>query len=230
MDDLVVQQHDELLANQPSGVEHDADSCPICTPGGEEELDTTYTQADIDAAVAAAVKPLEERLATLLEVQGEAEVEAKVAAAKAELETQIADLQGQLDTKVLEVEEARRQFTDLEAYLTEAAAEAAAQAEIASRREVRLSLVRDTASFPDEYIEANADRWAAMPDEAFELLVNDWRAIGKPAAAAAVDETTLPQKTVMVAAREEAPKTRPAFADILELAATGVDLKNLKGV
>ena len=183
-----------------------------------------FTQEDLDAAVAAATKPLEDRISQMLTERGESEVEQRIAEAKAELESKITDLQAQLDTKVLEVEEARKASDDLSAYLQAVAAEQEQAAEIARLREERLATVREVASFPDEYVEANADRWASLPAEAFEALVNDWKAItpAKPETAA----TTLPPATAMVASRND-NSGRPAFAEVFELVERGADLRTL---
>lgn len=183
----------------------------------------TYTQDDVDAAVAAALAPLKEQLSKMEAEMAEAGIEARIAEASAELTKQIEDLQAQLDTKVLEAEEARKSVTDITAYLDAVAAEAQAAADQASRKEVRLALVREVASFPDEYIDANADRWASLEDEAFEALVNDWRAIAskKP------EETQLPAATAMVASRTEPAKTGSAVAELFALSVSGTDFRAL---
>src|SRR5437763_15963886 len=100
--------HDRLLEAMPPGAEHPADDCSFCAVAATEGTDTTsggvmpetFTQTDVDAAVAAAVGPLQQRLAELEAQVQETEVGKAVAAAVAEKETVVSDLQAQLDAAV----------------------------------------------------------------------------------------------------------------------------------
>jgi chromosome segregation ATPase len=188
----------------------------------------SFTQEQLDAAVAAAVAPLKEQISTFEAKASNEEVEAKIAELKTESDTKIAELQAKLDSAVLEASEAKKTVEDTTAYLEAVKAEADAAAELASKKETRLTLVRDAANFPDEYIEANADRWASLDDTAFEALVNDWRAIAKreEGQSNAPAAEKLLASTAMVASRED-KGTKSAVSSLFELAANGADLKRI---
>jgi uncharacterized protein YhaN len=232
MDLAVLRQlHDDLLAQQPSGAAHVSTDCPLCAingtdeshPGGDEL--STFTQEELDAAVAAAIAPLQTKLTELEQSQVETEVDARIAAAKAESDSRIAELQGELDSSVLKATEAERQYSDLIAFLESQQAEQEAAAELATRRDSRLELVKEVASFPDEYVTANADRWAGLSDEDFESLVNDWKAIS--VARKETQETgTLPKVTAMTAGRTT-EETRSALSDVTDWYLQGFDPRTL---
>ncbi|MGE3468193.1 MAG: hypothetical protein AB7J13_14845 [Pyrinomonadaceae bacterium] len=224
------QLHDELLATQPSGATHESADCPFCAgvgtdenhPGGEM---STFTQEDLDAAVADALAPLQQKLKELQESHQESEVEGRIAAAKAELETRITDLQGELDSSVLKVSEAERRYDELVAFLDSERVAQEAAAELAARKDERLVLVKEVASFPDEYVAANADRWAGLADEEFEALVNDWKAISV-ARKDAGDITELPRQTSMQANRSDGG-SKSVMSEVLEWTLQGHDPRTL---
>lgn len=225
--------HDELLASAPTGVEHDAATCPLCAMQEEEPIETpvggenglsTFTQDELDAAIAAAVKPLDDKLKEMATSQEQAAIEERIAKEKAELETRIADIQSQLDSAVLEASEAKKTHDEMVAFLTSEVTKQEEAVELAKRKDERLTVVREVASFPDEYVDANADRWAALSDEDFEALTSDWKAIANKGDGS--DDTTLPNATAMVASRQEG-KTSSALKDIFDLTLAGFDPKTL---
>lgn len=189
---------------------------------------SSFTQEQLDAAVAAAVAPLKEQISSFEAKASTEEVEAKIAEIKAEAEAKIAELQAQLDSAVLEASEAKKTVEDVTTYLEAVKSEEDAAAELASRKESRLALVRDAANFPDEYIEANAERWASLDDSQFESLVNDWRAIAKKdeTQSSAPETEKLLASTAMRAAREESG-TKSAVSTLFEFAANGADLRKV---
>jgi hypothetical protein len=188
----------------------------------------SFTQEQLDAAVAAAVAPLKEQISTFEAKASNEEVEAKIAELKTESDAKIAELQAKLDSAVLEASEAKKTVEDTTAYLEAVQSEQDAAAELASKKESRLTLVRDAANFPDEYIDANADRWASLDDTAFEALVNDWRAIAKKdeSGSSAPATEKLLASTAMVASRED-QGSKSAVSSLFELAANGADLKRI---
>jgi hypothetical protein len=233
-DSMVLKElHDEMLANAPSGVEHDTTACPLCavedtdpdTPTEEVSMSKEYSQDEFDAAVALAVKPLEDKIKELLTSQEQAQVEERIAKEKAELEAKIAEIQSQLDSAVLEAAEAKKAHDEMIAFFESAKEEEARAAELAARKEERLTVVREVASFPEEYVEANAERWASLSDEDFEALTNDWKAIAAKREESSSD-SSLPNATAMVASRQDG-KPSSALKEIFELTLAGFDPKTL---
>jgi gas vesicle protein len=195
MMDSLKEQHDRLLADKPDGVEHDAATCILCKPdaitNGPKDISTeggdmkTYTEDDftqaVEAAVEAAVRPLQTELDAVKASQAQGEVDAQVTAIKAELEQKIGELQSELDKAELRVSEATKERDDIVAYLE---AEANAVAEAAKLEEVksaRLEVIKEAASFTDQYIADNLDRWVAMDEDSFASVVEDWKSISTPA-------------------------------------------------
>lgn len=209
--------HDRLMAEKPDGAVHEEASCPICAmetfditeqgahgsaTGPQGGSMTTFTQEQMDAAVAeatAASEALAKRVAELEAAQQETEVGKAVAEATAPLSTEIADLQSKLDEAVLARQAAEEAKTNLENWWAEQITAHQEAEAAAARKDERVAKVKEAASFPDEYLEANADRFAAMSDEDFEARLEEWRTIA-PAPAS----TQIPGDTALTAAREGA--------------------------
>jgi hypothetical protein len=198
--------HDALLAEKPDGAVHDSDSCHLCAikDTGGAPVSDTYTpaemQAEVDKAVKAATAALDAKVNELTEAAKTSEVEQVKAQLKAEHDTAIADLQGQLDNKVLEATAASTELTAIKAWLeTEAAAIETAKV-VGARKAERLDKVKAVATFPEEYLAANADRFAAMADEDFQVALDGWAAIAS--ASTGTGSTTVPNKTALHAGRD----------------------------
>lgn len=217
--------HDELLARKPSGAAHDTENCPMCadqsdgtsSPATGGDMSKTFTQDELDAAVAEAVKGIQAELETIKAQATQSEVEARLA----EAEDSVKELQSQLDAAVLETQAAKQEKEELLSWLESEKQAAEAAAELAARRDERLAKVAEVASFPEEYMQANADRWAGMPDDDFEAAINDWKTIG--AKKESGDSTTPPpRQTAMVASRDDSGDVS-VLKDVLNLRFTGVD-------
>jgi DNA repair exonuclease SbcCD ATPase subunit len=235
----IKQLHKELLDNMPSGAEHDAASCPLCaedpgeglgdndslTRGGD--MSTTYTKEDIDSAVAEALKPLQDRIRELEAVSEQSELQARFDQEKSELDEKIKDLQAQLDSAVLATEEAKAAHSALVAYLEDAAQKEEAAREVAERKESRLTVVREVANFPEDYVTANADRWAELADEEFEALVSDWKAISASKPKGEEAEEVIPESSALNGEREIASSGKSAVSEIVGLTGRGFDPKTL---
>jgi hypothetical protein len=203
--------HDKLLAEKPAGAVHDSDSCPLCAmdEGGQAGDDMTYTDeelaAKVDEAVVEAKKPLEDRIAELEASAQTTEVDQAKAAMRTRYEPQVAELQRKLDEAVLEAANAGAERDAIKSWLD---AEKEAERErdaITARKEERLTKVKEVANFPDEYLAAQADRFAAMSDEDFAVACESWAALS---AAHKTDKTdTIPDKTALHAARDGATST-----------------------
>lgn len=238
--------HDQLIASKPEGANHDSSTCPLCkvapvtaasavnpSGGGPAVDEKTFTETElkaaVDKAIAEAITPLEAELTTFRQGQMSADVEQKIAEAKAPLETQIADLQSQLDEKVIEAQTASSELASLKTFLDDAAAAEAAQAEVAARVEARKSEVAEVVEFPEEYITANAERWAGMDDEGFATYIDGLKVTAEKAGTAKV-----PTGTALTASREGSRQTTgngkvvaSGLAAIREMRSVGADPRTL---
>lgn len=233
MDELL-KEHEELLKNIPDGVAHDTANCPLCAiegePSGANEIDDpeggdmskTYTEEEFNNAVAAAIEPLQSELNAVKASQTEQEIEARIAEAVSAVETEKAELQKSLDTALVEAEQSKAALADLTAYLeaeVEAAQEAAAYE---ARKEERLAQVKEVASFTDEHLEANADRWTKMSDEDFEAIISDWKEVAAAASkpVGEQEENRIPAVTAMVASRSD--KGSDKFGGVRQMMRAGL--------
>lgn len=230
MDSALKLRHDELLTQIPEGAEHVAESCPLCngSVGGdlaslEGGVMGTYTDEELAVKVSEAVAPLQTKIQELMDSHEQAELEAKVLEATTPLNEQIAELQSKLDAAVLEVEAAKTELAEMVSFMETAAAEAALATELAARRDERIAKVKEVASFPDEHIEANADRWAALDEEAFEAALADWKLISaKPAK----KDEKVPAETALSGASPETASTASDMGlirEVMNMTIRGID-------
>lgn len=230
--------HDRLLAERPDGAEHDEASCPMCamensatiTGGGastastEGGLMTTLTQEEHEAALQAAVEkavseataPLTEKIAAFEAAAADSEIGKAVADATAPLNDKITEIQTALDEAVLARTAAEAKVTEVETFWADAIAAQTEAEAAAARKDERLAKVRETATFPEDYLTEHADRIAAMSDEDFEARLGEWSIIAPKAS------VTIPATTGLQAAREAATATNQGSA-------LG-ELRNLRGL
>lgn len=199
--------HDLLLKEKPAGAVHEP--CALCVPSASADPEggnvSTLTQEQADAlvskAVADATAPLQARLAELEAGQQTAEIEARITEARAELEAQVADLTTKLDEAEIRATAAEQARADLEQFWAEAIADAEKTSAAAARRDDRLAKVTEFGGFTAEYVEANADRFAAMSDEEFDARLEEWKLLK---AAKDDGDTAIPAASAMAGAREGA--------------------------
>lgn len=184
--------------------------------------DKTYTQEEQDALLAQ-VADLTAKVAEMTDATTASLIETKVAEVTAAMDAAIAEVQAKLDTAVLEAETAKTAHDEIVAFLDAAVADTAAKVEMEARKEERLAKVREVASFPEEYLTENADRFAAMSDEAFTAAVEDWAAIAPQKSASGTKEE-LPKKTAMSASRAEGANP---LTEIMGLRFSGVDTRTV---
>src|ERR1019366_6937792 len=198
--------HDVLMANMPDDAVHDAKTCVVCSaepeggkvPDGKE----TYTAEEMQAALDVATTPLLQELARYQSAENTAVVEAAVAAAKAELEGRIDELQADLDLAVLGKQAATDEFAT---YKADAAAKEKEDEDAKgwdAKKAARTKDAIEIASFPEDYVAANADRWTALTDEVWEERKAEWAAIAPVSGSADRLGTTIPATTALSAARE----------------------------
>lgn len=227
-------EHDKMLAEKPEGVEHDAGNCQFCISSEGGDMSKTYTEDEVKAAVEEALAPVQAELDAIRASEAEEAVAAKVAEAVAAKDAEISELHGTIDTLTLRAEKAEADYDSVISWLeaeTKAAEEAAA---LAARRDERLAAVKEVASFAEDYIEANVDRWVALDDAAFASLVEDWKAIAaaRPVIATEgkdeTDEVEVPVATAIEASRaNEGGDKWGDVREVLRMPLRGVDLKTL---
>ena len=203
--------HDLLLANKPEGAEHDEADCSICQEADagestekvvEHVSEETFTQEQLDSAVAEATAELQAQLASLREEAGVAELDKAVAEATAEQSAKIDELQEKLDAAVLEAQEAKEQHAELEKFWAEEIAKAEEAEAAAARLESRLAEVKAEVDFPESYLDdAFEARLVAMSDEDFETRLAEWKLL-KAAKTEEIEEE-IPEETVLTSSREE---------------------------
>lgn len=210
MDRSLKSLHDRLLAERPDGAVHDVSVCPFCADGGTSM--TTYTEDELTEATKAAVDkataPLRLQVAELEAAQQSTEVQEAVAAAKADFDTQLAQIEADkakiaadLDEAVLKCEAERQRADQLVAWLEGEATAEAERIATEARKDTRLAAVKEVACFPDEYLEANAQRFAAMTDEDFEASIESYKAI--TAAKGGTSAGLIPAVTGLHASRDD---------------------------
>lgn len=187
----------------------------------------TYTEDELRAAVEAAIGELRGELDTLRASQEASEIESRIQAAVATatepLTAQVTELQSKLDAAVIEAQNEKARADGLEAEKV-AAAEAAT---LAARKGERLDKVKEVANFPQEYLDANAERFAAMSDEDFEARLEEYRQI---AVKATGTEGGLPAKTALHAAAENGTGgggSQSAVRDLFAMRRAGIDPRTL---
>lgn len=189
------------MAARPDGARHDGDLCQFCTeqastsfgtPPGSPAPDVsaesnehmkggdTPTMTDIsqEAHEALLAKAVAEAVATTEQALATKTTELAAAIAKVtELETanaastaDVTRLNKELDEAQVKLSAATEEAANLKKAADEAA-EAAAKAEIASKR---TDQVKNLKLFPEEYIGEKAERWAGMSDEDWASQLDEW--------------------------------------------------------
>jgi hypothetical protein len=165
----------------------------------------TYTDEEMkaatDAAVVKATSALQAKVAELEKAAETSQTEAQIAAARTELQAQLDEATAKLDAAVLEAQGEKAKREEIETWLSEEAAKAEQAKLITARRDDRLTRVKEVASFPDDYLEKNVDRFAAMSDEDFAARLEEWREIAAKAGTP-VGGGGIPSQTSLTASRD----------------------------
>lgn len=202
--------HDRLLAEQPEGAIHDPDDCPLCDLEDTDTINpeggdvSSFTQEQLDAAVAKAVAdatgPLTTRISEMETAAKETEHGKAIADALAPKEAEIADLQSRIDAAEARATKAETDLTDFKAAIEAEKTETAENAAREARKADRVKQVKDAKVFTDQYADENADRFAAMDDEEFTARMGEWKAIKGDGAGSGTGD--IPGKTGFQASRE----------------------------
>jgi hypothetical protein len=223
--------HDKMIAEMPDGAEHASEECPFCSDeqitqrGGNMK---SYSDEDIQALVAQAVadatKELTVELEGLKSTATVSEWEVKISTLQAEHDEQVAALQASLDAAVISAESAKQEYENLLAFLESEKDRVEAEAVVEARKEERVKAVSEAATFPEDYLTANTDRWAEMSDEAFEALLADYRSMGTVIPA----PTPIPGKTALHATRPAGDQgSASAAREVIRLRERGIDPREL---
>jgi hypothetical protein len=233
MDELR-QAHDELLKNKPDTAVHDETDCIFCNEefnsegGGDMK---TFTEDELNAAVEAAIEPVQAELNELKNAQAQGEVDTRVAEANAEADRRVAEVQTQLDEAMVQKGAAEKELSDTVDFLVAEEAAKREAAEIAARTDERKVSIEELAVFEADYVEANMERWLALEDEDFAALVEDWKTIASSKASESEgeeSETTPIPDSAMNSTRDSAGSSKTDdFSDILGARKAGVNIHNI---
>lgn len=210
--------HDRLLADMPSGVNHDSETCPYCLVAKEGDMSKEYTEDELKAAVAEALAAFEAEKSAMAQAKAdEAAKEQAHADALAQKDADAALLQGALDTATVRAEALQKNYDDLVAFLEGEVAADVAKAELETRKAARIAAIKEVANFSDEKIAEAIDRWVAMSDEDFEALLEVGKAVKPQGAATTATGETKPiiPATAMTATRDEATNTTSLYREIM---------------
>lgn len=212
------------LSNNNTYENSDGTASEVSHPQGGDM--STYTEDELKAAVAEAVKPLVAEVEAL-KAQADADaVETRIAEMTAKFETDLAEVQAALDAATIEAQVAKAEREDVIAYLAaevQAAEEATARAE---REGARLAAVKEAANFPDEFVAAHTERWVAMSDEDFDATIEGYKVAAESAKAVKEEAPAAPTaaaSTAMNAERETAGAGNSDLGDVMRLRFKGID-------
>lgn len=230
--------HDHLLAQRPEGAKHDEDSCALCAmgepgnqstnPGGS--MPESFTQDDVDGAVAAATADLKKRLSELEAQVQESEVGKAVAEATSAKDAAVSELQSKLDAAEAARTAAENKLAETEQYWSDAIAASEEEAAFAARREQRVAAAKEAGVFGDDYVTENADRFAAMAEEDFAARLQEWQLIAGQASKATPGKPKIPAVTALRAARAERAQPSSALGFISEMRVKRQDPRVMGGV
>jgi hypothetical protein len=207
---LIKEMHNSVI--ESSGIEHDAEKCEICLASLEALGGTvsgeTFTTEQVEAKLAEALAPLQAELDTLKAEKNEAAVDERVAEAQKAADEKVAAIEADLDAAKIaqaaaeeQLAAAQKSLTDTISYL-ESEKEAAEAAEAAeSKKAERVEAVKEAASFDDEYLEANADRWSKMDEELFTATLEEYKVLSVKAGKKI--ESKIPTTTKLETASEQ---------------------------
>lgn len=163
-------------------------------------MSDTFTQEQVDAAIAAAIAPLQDRVGELQKAAQETEVGKAVSEASAALQEQIDALQAQLDEATVRATAAEQAKTEVETFWAEAIKAETEKAEREGRKAERIEKAKAAGVLTEDYITANADRFAEWTDDEFAARLDEWSQVASLAKGDGSGE--IPGSTGFQAARE----------------------------
>jgi hypothetical protein len=227
--------HDRLMEEKPEGAVHEPESCPFCAmeelPHGGDDM--TYTEdelkAKVDEAVQAAVEERDAKIASLETDAQTSETAKAVADAVAAKDSEIADLRGELDKAVLSAANVTAERDAIVSWLDGEKTASEERDAAASRKDSRVAKLKEVAAFPDDYLEQNADRFAAMSDEEFEARCAEYATLSGERANGEIP-SAMPNLTAGLEGPGSTRRSPSAVKELLALRRESrgvVDLSNL---
>lgn len=193
--------------------------------------DKTFSEAEVQALVQAEVaktEALQEELDKIKNSEEAAAIEARIAEATEAAKAEVAEMQAKLDEAVLMAEAATREKDEVLTWLEDEDKKAKEAAELAARKDERTQKIAEVASFPEDYVAENVDRWAALDDEAFEALLQDYKTVAEKASSKKPEDKQIPTQTAMKAAREENNDNKGrSYRDVFALRGSGIDPRSI---
>lgn len=223
--------HDLALKIKPEGDSHDESSCKYCQETRDDHtggnVSKTYTEEELKIEVAEATKALADRVAELESAKAADEVDARVTELKAEYEEKIADLQKVMDDKVIEAEGAKTELENTLSYLTAEDQAKTETEEAEARKAERVAQVKEASNFPDDYLDANAERWSKATDEEFAAMVEDYKI--NTAKAEKTEKVEIPAKTELKGTRETSNQEsiESPLRLLVNARSAGIDLRRI---
>lgn len=239
------EMHDNLITNKPgdmSQAEFDEllkahkEDCPFCNDDittrpeerGDNVGDNNFTQDEVDAAVEAAVAPVQAELDNINKFLAESQVDDRVAEAMAAGDERVAEVQAELDKAVAAKGAAEKQLEETLQFFAELQELAELNELYEARKSERKAHIAEAASFSDEYIEQNIDRWAALIDEDFEATVADWKAIPSKAEVTDDKDESLRSTAMQNVRPSGATSASSDLEDVLAAGKHGFNIKRLR--
>lgn len=217
MDELeLIRQHDELLAKLPEGSSHEAETCPFCNPKEEqsktdERGEMEYTQSELDAAVNAAIAPLQAELSSLKGAEAQSAFEAQITTVREEAAAEVQSLKAELDAAILRADVAEQAQTDLVAFLESAQAELELAAAKETLKEERTNALLEQTSLNKDRIASRIEDIASMSDDEFEAYLSDLAAISVKKDDEASEQASAETSTAIRNIREETASSEAPF-------------------
>lgn len=219
----------ELVENSNSSVHlskkvtepHADEVASVSAPLGVN-MEKTYTQEDLDAAIAKALEPATAELDALKAAADADAQNAKLAELKTAHEAELAELQQKLDEAVVTADTVKSEFDSYKSEIETAAAEKAEAELRESRTEARLEAVKEVANFSDDFIESNTERWVSMSDEDFEISVAGYKAAAEAALAATSEKEKEVSLTTNLGGERDTSSTTDRMSGVREVLAMRV--------
>ena len=170
-----------------------------------------YTQSELDAAVNAAIAPLQAELSSLKGAEAQSAFEAQITTVREEAAAEVQSLKAELDAAILRADVAEQAQTDLVAFLESAQAELELAAAKETLKEERTNALLEQTSLNKDRIASRIEDIASMSDDEFEAYLSDLAAISVKKDDEASEQASAETSTAIRNIREEAASSEAPF-------------------